>query len=51
MFHNFYNLKIELDNKNPVYNTYITLDSIQNKNYTVYDFNLLNIIINEFLKI
>ncbi len=39
----FFNLKLELDNKNPVYNTYITLDSIQNKKYTISDFNLLNI--------
>jgi hypothetical protein len=39
----FYNLKMELDNKNPVYNAYITLDSIQNKRYTISDFNLLNI--------
>ncbi|MFY7811256.1 MAG: translocation/assembly module TamB domain-containing protein, partial [Flavobacterium sp.] len=38
-----FNLKLELDNKNPVYNAYITLDSIQNKRYTISEFNLLNI--------
>lgn len=39
----FYNLKLELDNKNPAYNAFVSLDSIQNKRYTVSDFNLLNI--------
>jgi hypothetical protein len=44
-----FNLKLELDNKNPVYNAYITLDSIQNKRYTISDFNLLHKKLKTFL--
>ncbi len=38
-----YNLNFSLDTKNPLYLTYIQLDSLQNENYTISDFNLINI--------
>ena len=43
------NLNIEINNKNPLYNTYITLDSLRTKNYKISDFNLLNLTLNDTL--
>ena len=37
------NVKIEIDNKNPLYNAYVQIDSIKNKNYKIRDFSLINI--------
>ena len=37
------NVKVEIDNKNPLYNAYIQIDSIKNKNYKIRDFSLINI--------
>ena len=37
------NVKIEIDNKNPLYNAYIQIDSIKNKNYKIRDFSIINI--------
>jgi hypothetical protein len=37
------NIKIEIDNSNPVYNTYIQLDSLGSGFYTVADFSLINV--------
>ena len=37
------NVSIEIDNKNPLYNAYIQIDSIQNKNYKIRDFSLINV--------
>ena len=39
----FHNLAIKIDNKNPLYNTYIQLDSIKTKYYKVNDFSLINV--------
>ena len=36
------NLQLEVDNKNPLYNTYVQLDSIKTKYYKVRDFSLIN---------
>ncbi len=36
------NVLLEIDNKNPLYNTYIQLDSIKTKHYKVRDFSLIN---------
>ena len=43
------NLKIDIDNKNPLYNAYITVDSIKNKSYKIADFNLINVTLNDTL--
>lgn len=45
----FNNLTIDIDNKNPLYNTYIQLDSLNTKNYTISDFNLINLTMNDTL--
>ncbi len=37
------NVQIQIDNKNPLYNAYIQIDSIKNKNYKIRDFSLINI--------
>jgi TamB, inner membrane protein subunit of TAM complex len=43
-FDNYFdNLRIEIDNKNPLFNTYIELDSIRTKQYKIRDFSLINI--------
>ncbi len=36
------NVVLELDNKNPLYNTYLQMDSIKTKYYTIRDFSLIN---------
>ncbi|WP_395065689.1 translocation/assembly module TamB domain-containing protein [Flavobacterium sp.] len=36
------NVQLEIDNKNPLYNTYVQLDSIKTKNYKIRDFSLIN---------
>ena len=43
------NVKIDIDNKNPLYNTYISIDTINNKNYKIADFNLINLTLNDTL--
>jgi hypothetical protein len=39
----FDNIQVAIDNKNPLFNTYITLDSIKTKQYKVRDFSLINV--------
>ena len=39
----FDNIKIDVDNKNPLFNTYVSLDSIKTKHYKVRDFSLINV--------
>ncbi|WP_366869728.1 translocation/assembly module TamB domain-containing protein [Flavobacterium sp.] len=39
----FDNIKVDIDNKNPLYNAYISLDSIKTKHYKIRDFSLINI--------
>lgn len=43
------NLNLEVDNKNPLFNTYISIDSVQTKVYKIADFNLINITKNDTL--
>ncbi len=43
------NIKIDIDNKNPIYNAYITVDSIKNDKYKIADFNLINVTLNDTL--
>lgn len=37
------NIRIDIDNKNPLFNTYVSLDSIKTKNYKIRDFSLINV--------
>ena len=37
------NIDIEVDNKNPVYNTYVQLDSLSSEVYSLSDFSLINV--------
>jgi TamB, inner membrane protein subunit of TAM complex len=37
------NINVEIDNKNPLYNAYVQVDSIRTKYYKVRDFSLINI--------
>jgi len=39
----FDNIKIDIDNKNPLFNTYVVIDSIKTKQYKVSDFSLINV--------
>lgn len=45
----FNNLLLQIDNKNPLYKTYVQLDSINTKYYKVRDFSLINNIQNDTL--
>ncbi|MEY3500350.1 MAG: hypothetical protein RL308_2019, partial [Bacteroidota bacterium] len=47
----FDKINIRIDNKNPLYNAYISMDSIKTKNYKVSDFSLLNVTQNDTLYI
>lgn len=39
----FHNINIKIDNKNPLYNAYIEMDSIKTPYYKVKDFSLINV--------
>lgn len=39
----FDNIRVSIDNKNPLYNTYVELDSIKTKLYKIRDFSLINV--------
>ncbi|MFP9117897.1 translocation/assembly module TamB domain-containing protein [Flavobacterium sp. RNTU_13] len=45
----FSNVKLDVNNKNPLYNTYLSVDSMRVKKYKISDFNLLNITRNDTL--
>ncbi|WP_232505653.1 translocation/assembly module TamB domain-containing protein [Flavobacterium crassostreae] len=45
----FDNIRITIDNKNPLYNAYVELDSIKTKYYKVRDFNLINVTMKDTL--
>jgi hypothetical protein len=45
----FDNIRIAIDNKNPLYNTFVELDSIKTKYYKIRDFSLLNVTANDTL--
>ncbi len=45
----FDNVRINVDNKNPLYNAYIELDSIKSKYYKIRDFSLINVTMKDSL--
>ncbi|HEY0092453.1 MAG TPA: translocation/assembly module TamB domain-containing protein, partial [Flavobacterium sp.] len=45
----FDGINIKLDNKNPLYNAYVEMDSIRTKYYKISEFNLLNVTTNDTL--
>ncbi len=49
-FENYFDkIKIDIDNKNPLYNTYVEMDSIKTKYYKVSNFSLINVTANDTL--
>ncbi len=42
-------IDVQVDNQNPLFNTYITVDSIQLKGYDITDFNFINVTQNDTL--
>jgi hypothetical protein len=45
----FDNLLLQIDNRNPLYKSYIQLDSIKTKYYKIRDFSLINTMVNDTL--
>lgn len=45
----FDNISVTIDNKNPLYNAYIELDSIKTPYYKIRDFSLINVTMNDTL--
>lgn len=45
----FDNISLSVDNKNPLYNAYIELDSIKTKYYKIRDFSLINVTMKDTL--
>ncbi|WP_293873077.1 translocation/assembly module TamB domain-containing protein [Flavobacterium sp.] len=45
----FDNLLVKVDNKNPLYSSFIQLDSIKTKYYKIRDFSMINTIVNDSL--
>lgn len=45
----FDNIRIKIDNKNPLYNAYIELDTIKTKFYKIRDFSLINVTMKDTL--
>lgn len=43
------NIRMQIDNKNPLYNTLLSIDKIQTKYYTVEELNLVNVTLNDTL--
>lgn len=43
------NIRVSIDNKNPLYNAYIELDSIKTKRYKIRDFSLINVTMKDTL--
>lgn len=43
------NIAVQVDNKNPLYNAYIAIDSIKLKGYDITDFNFINVTQNDTL--
>ncbi|KOS05383.1 hypothetical protein AM493_04545 [Flavobacterium akiainvivens] len=41
------NIKVDVNNRNPLYNAYISIDSVRMKNYKVSDFSILNVTQND----
>ncbi|MHC5202253.1 translocation/assembly module TamB domain-containing protein [Myroides sp. LJL119] len=45
----FFNANLNVNNNNPLYNTFISIDSVKNNSYKISDFNLLNLTHNDTL--
>lgn len=45
----FDNIRVKIDNKNPLYNAFIELDSIKTKLYKIRDFSLINVTMKDTL--
>jgi hypothetical protein len=45
----FDNIRVKIDNKNPLYNAFVELDSIKTKHYKIRDFSLINVTMNDTL--
>jgi hypothetical protein len=45
----FYNILLNVNNANPLYNTYVSIDSVNTKGYKIKEFNLLNLTHNDTL--
>nr|WP_315190117.1 translocation/assembly module TamB domain-containing protein [uncultured Flavobacterium sp.] len=45
----FDNIRVSIDNKNPLYNAYIELDSVKTKYYKIRDFSLINVTMKDTL--
>lgn len=43
------NIELQVDNSNPLFNTYVELDSLKTKYYDVSKFNLINVTVNDTL--
>ena len=43
------NIELQVDNSNPLFNTYVELDSLKTKFYNVSKFNLINVTVNDTL--
>ncbi|MEC4114078.1 translocation/assembly module TamB domain-containing protein [Myroides pelagicus] len=46
---NFHNIMLYVNNNNPLYNTYVSIDSVRSNMYKIADFNLLNLTHNDTL--
>ncbi|WP_240911308.1 translocation/assembly module TamB domain-containing protein [Yeosuana marina] len=44
-----HNIELQVDNNNPLFNTYVEVDSIKTKYYNVSKFNLINVTVNDTL--
>lgn len=45
------NVRINVDNKNPLYSSFIEVDSIKTKQYNIRDFSLINVIVKDTMHI
>ncbi|MET2984012.1 translocation/assembly module TamB domain-containing protein [Aureibaculum conchae] len=43
------NIRLQIDNKNPIYNTLLSVDKINSKYYNIADVNLVNVTLNDTL--
>ena len=45
----FHNIEMNVDNKNPLYNAYVSIDSLRTKGYKISEFSLINVTQNDTL--
>ncbi len=43
------NIRLQVDNKNPLYNTLLSVDKVSTKHYNIVDLNLVNVTLNDTL--